>query len=37
MEYISAREGVWVTTRADIARHWRSKFPYQKPQRLVHN
>jgi hypothetical protein len=35
MEYIQAKPDVWVTTRADIARHWRMQFPYEKPQRLV--
>lgn len=25
LEYVRAREGVWVATRADIARHWRTR------------
>ncbi|KIX97407.1 uncharacterized protein Z520_06859 [Fonsecaea multimorphosa CBS 102226] len=29
LNYISSKPGVWVCTRADIARHWRNKFPYQ--------
>ncbi|KAF2099749.1 glycoside hydrolase/deacetylase [Rhizodiscina lignyota] len=28
-EYVSMKEGVWVTTRAEIAQHWRSKYPYK--------
>ena len=28
MQYISQKEGVWVTTRRDIADHYRAKFPY---------
>ena len=27
LEHVREREGVWVTTRADIARHWRTRFP----------
>jgi len=30
VEYIAAKEGVWVPTRTDIALHFREKFPYQK-------
>jgi peptidoglycan/xylan/chitin deacetylase (PgdA/CDA1 family) len=30
VEYIAAKEGVWVTTRKDIALHFREKFPYKK-------
>ena len=26
LDHIREREGVWVTTRADIARHWRDRF-----------
>lgn len=29
MKYISEKEGVWVTTRKDIAKHFRGKFPYE--------
>lgn len=29
MKYISEKEGVWVTTRRDIANHYRSTFPYK--------
>jgi len=38
LEYITAKDDVWVTTRADIAKHWREKFPYETvgAQRLVH-
>ena len=28
-EYISTKEDVWVTTRRDIATHYREKFPYK--------
>lgn len=28
-EYISQKEGVWVTTRGEIAKHWKSKYPYK--------
>lgn len=34
MKYISEKEGVWVTTRRDIAKHFREKFPY-KPGNLA--
>lgn len=27
-EYISKKEGVWVTTRRDIATHYKATFPY---------
>ena len=27
LEYVQAREGVWVATRAEIARHWRAHVP----------
>ncbi|KAM0752933.1 glycoside hydrolase/deacetylase [Meredithblackwellia eburnea MCA 4105] len=30
MEYIKDKPDVWVTTRADMAHHWREKFPYEK-------
>jgi peptidoglycan/xylan/chitin deacetylase (PgdA/CDA1 family) len=29
MKYISEKEGVWVATRRDIAKHYREKFPYK--------
>jgi peptidoglycan/xylan/chitin deacetylase (PgdA/CDA1 family) len=29
MLYIAEKEGVWVTTRRDIAKHMREKFPYR--------
>ncbi|KAF0320327.1 C6 transcription factor [Colletotrichum asianum] len=29
MKYISEKEGVWVTTRRDIAKHMRAEFPYK--------
>ena len=29
MKYISEKEGVWVTTRKEIANHYREKFPYR--------
>ncbi|TEA12180.1 Chitin deacetylase 1 [Colletotrichum sidae] len=29
MKYVSDKEGVWVTTRRDIAKHMREKFPYK--------
>lgn len=28
MEYIKTKPGVWVTTRRDIAKHWRQTHPY---------
>ncbi|OAP54858.1 hypothetical protein AYL99_11306 [Fonsecaea erecta] len=30
VEYIAAKQGVWVATRTQIAEHFREKFPYQK-------
>jgi peptidoglycan/xylan/chitin deacetylase (PgdA/CDA1 family) len=33
VEYIAAKEGVWVATRTQIAEHFREKFPYQKGKR----
>jgi peptidoglycan/xylan/chitin deacetylase (PgdA/CDA1 family) len=30
VEYIAAKEGVWVATRTQIAEHFRERFPYQK-------
>lgn len=30
VEYIASKEDVWVTTRKDIALHFREQFPYQK-------
>lgn len=32
-EYISKKEGVWVTTRRDIATHYRETFPYKPGSR----
>lgn len=32
-EYVAAKEGVWVTTRRDIARQYREKFPYRHGSR----
>lgn len=29
LEYIDAKPHVWVCTRAEIAEHWRAKYPYQ--------
>lgn len=29
MQYISEKPNVWVTNRRDIAKHFRSNFPYQ--------
>lgn len=29
MKYIAEKEGVWVTTRRDIAKHMHEKFPYK--------
>jgi len=37
MEHVASKPDVWVTTRADIARHWRQKYPYRGPQRLDQN
>jgi peptidoglycan/xylan/chitin deacetylase (PgdA/CDA1 family) len=28
MKYISTKEGVWVASRRDIAKHYRDRFPY---------
>lgn len=35
VEYLDSKPkgDVWVTTRMEIAQHWRSKFPYQKGKR----
>jgi hypothetical protein len=30
VEYITAKEGVWIATRTQIAEHFREKFPYEK-------
>jgi peptidoglycan/xylan/chitin deacetylase (PgdA/CDA1 family) len=30
MEYIRDKPDVWVTTRTEIAEHWREKYPYEK-------
>jgi peptidoglycan/xylan/chitin deacetylase (PgdA/CDA1 family) len=35
IEYIASKPDVWVTTRADIAKHWREKYPYKGPQRVT--
>ena len=32
-EYINEKEGVWVTTRRDIAKHYRETFPYKPGSR----
>jgi peptidoglycan/xylan/chitin deacetylase (PgdA/CDA1 family) len=29
MKYISEKEGVWVTTRKEIAKHMHDNFPYK--------
>ena len=29
LDYVQGHDAVWVTTRADIARHWRERFPYE--------
>lgn len=37
LDYVRGHEGVWVATRADIARHWRARFPHRasfSPSRL---
>jgi OHCU decarboxylase len=31
IEYVRAREKVWIARRIDIARHWRAEHPYQPP------
>ena len=28
LDYVQGHDAVWVATRADIARHWRERFPY---------
>ena len=33
MQYISEKPGVWVTTRRDIAKHFKEKFPYKPGHR----
>jgi peptidoglycan/xylan/chitin deacetylase (PgdA/CDA1 family) len=33
MKYVSEQEGVWVTTRKEIALHYRKKFPYKPGSR----
>jgi peptidoglycan/xylan/chitin deacetylase (PgdA/CDA1 family) len=33
VEYVAAKEDVWVATRTQIAEHFREKFPYKKGQR----
>lgn len=32
LKYINKREGVWVTTRGEIAEHFRAKFPYNRAE-----
>ena len=29
IEYAQSKEGVWFTTREQIAAHWKSRFPYE--------
>jgi len=29
LDYVQSHVAVWVATRADIARHWRERFPYE--------
>ena len=29
LDYVQGHDAVWVATRADIARHWRERFPYE--------
>jgi hypothetical protein len=38
MDYIKQKPGVWVTTRKEIALHWREKYPYEivGPTRDIH-
>lgn len=33
LDYVGKHEGVWVTRRIDIARHWAATHPYQAPAR----
>ncbi|KIW94985.1 uncharacterized protein Z519_04965 [Cladophialophora bantiana CBS 173.52] len=35
LNYISSKPDVWVCTRADIAMHWRERFPYQPVTNLL--
>jgi hypothetical protein len=35
MKYIADKPGVWVTTRRDIAKHFRETFPYQPDRKWV--
>jgi peptidoglycan/xylan/chitin deacetylase (PgdA/CDA1 family) len=35
VDYVAAKEGVWVATRTQIAEHFRAKFPYVKGQLAV--
>jgi peptidoglycan/xylan/chitin deacetylase (PgdA/CDA1 family) len=37
MNYISEKEGVWVTTRKNIATHYREKFPYRSQANTAGN
>lgn len=32
VRYISEKDDVWLTTRKDIALHWRDKFPYHRKE-----
>ncbi|KAI3546556.1 chitin deacetylase 1 [Colletotrichum filicis] len=34
MKYIAEKEGVWVTTRRDIAKHMKAEFPYEPNQEV---
>ncbi len=29
LDYVQSHDAVWVATRADIARHWQERFPYE--------
>ena len=31
LDYARSHERVWITTRAEIARHWRKQHPYRRP------
>jgi peptidoglycan/xylan/chitin deacetylase (PgdA/CDA1 family) len=35
MLYIKEKEGVWVTTRRDIAKHMHERFPYRTGRRWM--
>jgi peptidoglycan/xylan/chitin deacetylase (PgdA/CDA1 family) len=34
MQYISEKDNVWVTTRRDIAKHYREVFPYRPASKM---